>query len=178
MEKRGGRWALHTLRAFSILSLILFLALYLSTIPLTILFVGVGLPVFITALIPLWRLSKKEREFKTSYRITMLSFIASIAFFIAFFLLASSSNTVYSNVSFFDAFFLSTSGVIAFAMLSLAFASLFSISIGMALGLWRIGIKHKSRAIKLGAVLFIIPILDMAGALLLILGLFSLKRLS
>ncbi|MEM4097820.1 MAG: hypothetical protein QXS81_03950 [Candidatus Micrarchaeaceae archaeon] len=174
-QKEWAGRSIHLLRAFSIVSFILIILFYFTNISLALLFIFLVIPDLILLLVPLNHLSRQDQDFKLPYRTVLASSISFIVFLVSFFFLISSEFVVSSNISFSFVQVLYSIGAAGIALFALIIASGIGIVFGESLGLWRLGVKNGSKTLKYGAVLFALPILDIAGSILLILGLFSLK---
>lgn len=164
------------LRAFSIVSFILIILFYFTGLPPALLFIFLVIPDMVLLLTPLGYLSRGDRSFRLPYRTALASSAVLILSLALFFLFISSGSVVSSSISFSAVSFLYGIGTGGIVLLAIVIASGIGAVFGESLGLWRLGVKCGSKSLKYGAVLFALPLLDIAGSILLIIGLFSLKR--
>jgi Protein of unknown function (DUF973) len=124
-------------------------------------------------------LSTVDRGFSTPAKLVLVFFIGLVMFILLFILLAAAFGMVITSgatsVSGLSGGFLAILGGIA--VLGLVGIICFIVgAIGVIIGLWRTGGRYREDMIKIGGILYIIPVVDIAAPILVFVGVNSALR--
>ncbi len=125
-------------------------------------------------------LSGNDKNFKMPFEFTLLSLIGLVLMIAGLFVMFGSAvlSAGFSNIAAsLLAPSVSTGGLIAGTAMMIvgAILALIGFIAGVILGLWRVGKKYNSSMISIGAIFLIIPVLDIVGTILIIVGLLKLQ---
>ncbi|MGC8682195.1 MAG: DUF973 family protein [Candidatus Acidifodinimicrobium sp.] len=167
--------ALKNLKMFTILLLIAVILAFIPIISVAAAFVGIVS--FIMLILAFKSFSKIDKQFATPY-IFCLIYIVGFVLLIASMLsilgfsilsLGFSAALTLTNVALFAGEF------VALIIVSVILMFLGAI-IGVILGLFRVGKRYKNSLVSTGAILLIIPLVDIVGIILLLVGLLQITK--
>ncbi len=172
--------ALKNLKLFTILLLITVILAFIPIISVAAAFVGIVS--FIMLILAFKSFSKIDKQFVTPYTFSLIYIIGFVLLFAAllsilgFSILSHGFSAVptLANMALFTGEFTAR---IIFIVIIISFILMFlGAIIGVILGLFRVGKRYKNSLVSTGAILLIIPLVDIVGIILLLVGLLQITK--
>ncbi|MCW1293948.1 MAG: DUF973 family protein [Candidatus Parvarchaeota archaeon] len=163
----------------NIFAVLLVVAIILAFLPLmSIIPLILGIVSIVILMLAFRNLLTIDNNFKTPYIFTLISFIGLIIIIAALFVmiggdllsLGLSTTAIYMLplIGFF--------GGLAIILIAGVILELIGGIAGVILGLYRVGKRYNKTGISVGAVLLVFPLVDIAGLILIIIGLLKLSK--
>ena len=167
--------ALKNLKLFTILLLITVILAFIPIISVAAAFVGIVS--FIMLILAFKSFSKIDKQFVTPYTFSLIYIIGFVLLFAALLSILGFSilSHGFSAVLTLANMALFTGEFIALIIISFILMFLGAI-IGVILGLFRVGKRYKNSLVSTGAILLIIPLVDIVGIILLLVGLLQITK--